>query len=573
MSYEEEQARLQKLIDECLTDSDEDDVDDNEESNEDVLEEREQDSDTEQEIDEEIDSSEEFEYSDTVFIGKDKITKWNKHQSKKSVRLGRENIIKEVPGVQGIAKEMKNPLEIWSCFFDDEMLCTIVNCTNKKINTISGNSSRERDAKVTDIPEIKALLGLLYLAGVRHANHLNIYDLWKVNGTGIEAFRLTMNIQRFRFLLRNITFDDIETREQRRTTDKLALIRYFVEKFNENSKKYYTHSEYVTVDEKLEAFRGRCGFRQYIPSKPNKYGIKIFALSDAKFYYTSHIEVYVGEQPEGPFRKDNSGKSIVERLSEHIYESGRNITVDNWFTSLPLAKSLKEKRLSILGTIRKNKKELPLDFVVRGSRPIGSSMFGFGEYCTLLSYLPKKNKNILLISSMHRDDVIDESCGKPEIIVDYNKSKGGVDVVDKLCAQYNCARNTRRWPMVVFYSLLNMAAINSNIIYLSNNKEIKPNRRHFLENLSAELLLDYQKQRVLSKFIPQSIKVRLEEICNIGKEEATQAKINPTESGRCSQCSWKKNRKTRYSCKCCGAFLCLAEHSIIICEKCSMKLQ
>jgi hypothetical protein len=42
----------------------------------------------------------------------------------------------------------------------------------------------------------------------------------------------------------------------------------------------------VTTDEKLEAFRGRCGSKQYIPSKPNKYGIKIHALVDAKVLYT-----------------------------------------------------------------------------------------------------------------------------------------------------------------------------------------------------------------------------------------------------------------------------------------------
>jgi hypothetical protein len=43
----------------------------------------------------------------------------------------------------------------------------------------------------------------------------------------------------------------------------------------------------MTIDEMLVGFPGKCSFRQYIPSKPNKYGLKILALCDAKMFYTS----------------------------------------------------------------------------------------------------------------------------------------------------------------------------------------------------------------------------------------------------------------------------------------------
>lgn len=42
-------------------------------------------------------------------------------------------------------------------------------------------------------------------------------------------------------------------------------------------------SQYVTIDEMLLEFRGRCSFREYIPSKPNK----IFAMTDAQMFYYS----------------------------------------------------------------------------------------------------------------------------------------------------------------------------------------------------------------------------------------------------------------------------------------------
>lgn len=51
--------------------------------------------------------------------------------------------------------------------------------------------------------------------------------------------------------------------------------------------------------------------------------------------------------------------------------------------------------------------------------PEKSSMFLFADRCTLVSYVPKKNRNVILISTMHETDTIDPDTGdnnKPEII-------------------------------------------------------------------------------------------------------------------------------------------------------------
>lgn len=51
-------------------------------------------------------------------------------------------------------------------------------------------------------------------------------------------------------------------------------------------------SEYAIIDEKLEGFQGKCSFWQYIPSKSSKYGIKIFALVDARTFYIKIWDLY-----------------------------------------------------------------------------------------------------------------------------------------------------------------------------------------------------------------------------------------------------------------------------------------
>ena len=280
----------------------------------------------------------------------------------------------------------------------------------------------------------------------------------------------------------------------------------FFSSFVNNCQKAYTVGEYCTIDEKLKAFRGKCHFRQYIPSKPNKYGITIFALVDSRIFYTANLEVYCGKQPHGPLEVSNKPSDVVKRLSSVISGTGRNITLDNWFTSLELANDLYQKNITLVGTLRKNKAEIPPGFTVTKNREIGSSLFGFHKNSTLVSYAPKKNKIVLVLSTMHHDSNIDSSTGekkKPEMITFYNATKSGVDTVDQLCSTYDVARKTNRWPMVIFYSMLNVAGINAQIIYNSNNKV---GRSNFLKQLGLTLADCYLRVRSQCTSLPRSLK-------------------------------------------------------------------
>ncbi|XP_008181635.1 piggyBac transposable element-derived protein 4-like [Acyrthosiphon pisum] len=171
-----------------------------------------------------------------------------------------------------------------------------------------------------------------------------------------------MSLQRFRFLIRCIRFDDLDTRIERKVTDKFSSFREIFDLFINNCKNNYSIGEFGTIDETLVAFRGRCPFKMYIPSKPAKYGIKVFSLVDAKMSYTYIIcyIVYAGKQPPGYFDISNKPEDVVKRLCEPVFGTNRNITFDNWFTSNNLVQTmLLSHKLTIVGTIRKNKRELP----------------------------------------------------------------------------------------------------------------------------------------------------------------------------------------------------------------------
>lgn len=502
-----------------------------------------------------------------MLIGKDD-TEWKKNPPRNFRQANRNNIIRFTSGVTGNAKEAITPLEAFQLFFPDDMLSKIVSYTNTYIQQNKSNISRERDALPTNIMELKALIGLLFMGGVLRSSHLNTEDLWSKDGTGVEIFPCVMSRNRFKFLLQCIRFDDIETRETRKKIDRLAPIREIFEYFNAKCQQQYVVGDVVTIDEMLESFRGRCGFRQYIKSKPAKYGIKIFAVVDSKMFYTHNMEIYAGKQPEGPFNLCNSPASLVKRLVTPIMNTGRNVTMDNWFTSVPLFQDLfNNYGLTAVGTMRKNKREVPTQFITK--REEYSSLFGFGEAnATLVSYVPKKGRIVLLLSNFHQGNTIDESSGskkKPEIITYYNQTKAGVDVVDEMKATYSVSRTCCRWPLRIFYSLLDIAGINSQII-LHENSSIRQRRRLFLKSLALQLVDEMLKYRLTLAHLPRGLKTSISKFVTV-RNEVQPENEEPARVGRCSYCPRKNDKKTNKKCCKCSNRAC-NEHMKLVCDKC-----
>ena len=64
------------------------------------------------------------------------------------------------------------------------------------------------------------------------------------------------------------------------------------------------------------------------------------------------------------------------------------------------------------------------NLVTRGREEF-SSVFGFQRQVSIVSYVPKKGKCVILMSTMHHDaSLCNQPHRKPDIIMDYNKTKG-----------------------------------------------------------------------------------------------------------------------------------------------------
>ena len=132
--------------------------------------------------------------------------------------------------------------------------------------------------------------------------------------------------------------------------------------------------------------------------------------------------------------------------------SGRCVTTDNFFTDISLGEELLKNNIFLVGTMRKNRRDLPKSLIEIQNRKQYSSEFLFTENLTLVSYVPKSRKCVVLLSTLHHDHDISTAAEnfKSTIIKYYNSTKSGVDVLNKLTREYSCRGCTRRCPLALY---------------------------------------------------------------------------------------------------------------------------
>ncbi|KAJ8952472.1 hypothetical protein NQ314_007550 [Rhamnusium bicolor] len=196
--------------------------------------------------------------------------------------------------------------------------------------------------------------------------------------------------------------------------------------------------------------------------------------------------------------------------------------MNNWFTSVELVELLKSKGITYVGTMNKRRKHIPSEFLPQKGRAVESSLYCFNKQLTLLSFVPKKNRAVVLLSSMHYTSATDPKTGKPEIISFYNMTKGSVDALDEKCTMYSSSRRTQRWCMAVFYKILDMSTVNAFVMYKCyKDAKIKLQRKDFMKDLAQSLTRPHMKRRCENPRIPVEVRGCMKRILRI--ETATPA--------------------------------------------------
>jgi hypothetical protein len=151
------------------------------------------------------------------------------------------------------------------------------------------NAAAPHDWRPTTAEELYAFLGVHLFMGIDRLPRTEMY--WS-STFGHPLVTSLFSRDRFKQLLR--FFRVVALDEDAADRNPLPHVRSLADKLNASFAAHAAPSQQLTLDEAMVAYKGRSPIKQYIPSKPHKWGYKIWCLASDD--YLLHFEVYAGKR-------------------------------------------------------------------------------------------------------------------------------------------------------------------------------------------------------------------------------------------------------------------------------------
>lgn len=350
--------------------------------------------------------------------------------------------------------DVENPYDLFTMFLSSDILDLMVTETNRYANDKVSKGQLMKWSN-TCAEEIKKFLSILMLMGIDRLPDIRLY--WSNDDMFGNAFvKRIMSRDRFLTLLSNWHF---ENNQNDNGTNRIFKIQRLLDLFLNNFKSVIKPGKDLVVDESMIPWRGRLLFRQYIPLKSHKYGIKLYKLC-LPTGYTYNCIVYCGK-PAVSTRNIGHAHKIVLELIDGLMDEGRVVCGDNFYTSLPLVQELLQRKTFYCGTLRVNRKGIPIDFIKRKQKKGEVDSVVNQEGIKIVKWTDKRQVVMMFINK-HKGEMIElnkknrlgNAVRKPDCIVSYNKAKKGVDLSDQLAGYYCSVRKTIKWYRKIALELI-----------------------------------------------------------------------------------------------------------------------
>ena len=242
----------------------------------------------------------------------------------------------------------KTPLKYFKEFFDNELIELLVDQTN-----LYSMQCNDKSINV-DCDEMEQYLGILITMSIVKLPQARMY--WS-HETRIPLVADVMSVNRFEKIRQFLHFNDNNTalEKDHPDHDKLFKVRPVIESVLSKCKEI-PQEETHSIDEQIIPTKGRTGLRQYMPNKPNKWGIKVWARCGVSGLVYD-FEIYTGRSNKVEnYPELLMGGNVVHRLTRSLPSNvNHKIYFDNFFTSVHLMNSLRKDCLWAVGTIRKDR--------------------------------------------------------------------------------------------------------------------------------------------------------------------------------------------------------------------------
>lgn len=393
---------------------------------------------------------------------------------------GSSGMDENIAGILATAK----PIQYFELFITSNLVQEMVDQTNMYAHQYlenpandSGPHSRVHLWTPTTSEEMRKFLGLIGWMGLVPLPRLP--DYWSRNP--ILNFSLpkeTMTRMRFELLLKFWHFSN--NQDLQASQDRLYKVKNLVDRLVQTYKEYFTPGEKICIDESMVPFRGRLLFKQYLPKKKSKYGIKIYKLCTAGGY-TWNLKIYCGKDSDTDLTSGTKTENLVMSLVEGLTDEGRTLYADNFYSSIPLAFNLLDKKTHYVGTLRQSRKYLPPGLTQY--QPSGREQkmkkgeirsFETDKGVTVIKWQDQRAVHMLTTRHLGTDTTQVKtgrrSVNKPTCILDYDTGKTSVDLSDQLSSYSSALRKSSKWYRKVAIELIwGTTLVNAYHLYKTNS--------------------------------------------------------------------------------------------------------
>lgn len=358
-----------------------------------------------------------------------------------------------------------SPYHLFSLYFSDDYLQTIVTMTNEHANEyIRNNTEYLRTHKNSivnkwhdiDVEELKKFLAVILLSGV--INNRRLSDNWSGGEFLKSSIKNIMSYKLFQLINKFIRISDESARF---TKDRKVLD--LINHFNRVAPSLSNYDSNLTIDELLYPFKGRLSFRQYIKSKPYRYGMKYFLLASSSTGYLYKMQLYTGKEKRIVKRDINYAHEVIESLISGI-TTPKTIFIDSWWCSLEVIDYLNEKEWGVVGVLPKTRLKDREMRELRIDKNAFTYFTNINKPELLMTVFHDKKQFFLVSNCIAMQERIDDD-QKPNTVSKYIKMARGVDLNNQLCSSYRMKNRTKRWSRKVLRYVAEACVTNCFIIY------------------------------------------------------------------------------------------------------------
>ena len=400
------------------------------------------------------------------------------------------------PSIRLEGTDIKDAMCFVKLFLTDDLLAHIRDCVNSrawKDAECYMNENEEMPSAIANwrnvsIDEIKKFLGIIFYMGIDKKP--KTYDYWSKDllyHNDLFSMKECLTRARFCEILKYFRVCDYAERSE---VDPIGRIRPFVKLCNKICQSVYMPERDVSIDERLMKFKGRSKIRQYIPSKRSRYGIKSYVLCESSSGYVWSFKVHSDSVENRNIVIDLEGadelsctERLVVYLARDLLNLGYHIYIDNYYMSVRLAEFLLQHLTLVTGTCRPNR-GIPT-LLKEAHVAVGSCCYVRKKNLLALKVVDRKSsgkKTLIMLDSAHEAaekevKVIKkggtvEKINKSQIILSYNKSMGGVDLLDSGIHHYDCTRKSYYWFVKYALSIIQTMHHNAFVVYRKYNNEM-----------------------------------------------------------------------------------------------------